>query len=84
MNQIKTVLGRQESTHLIIQQELEKLKNKAYNPITNKFIQFVNPQLDIKPSTPFIIALTLVKKVSASVSTKRDLRSIHFLWRCFL
>jgi len=77
MNQFKTILERQESTQLIIEQELLKLKNKAFNPITNKNTGIVLPQMEIESSTSFITALTMAeKRISASPSTKRDLRSV--------
>ncbi len=77
MNQFKTVSGRQESTKLIIEQELDKLRNKAYNPITKKKGEVILFQSEIEPSCPFISALTLAeKRISASPSSKRDLRSI--------
>lgn len=77
MNQFKSVQERQASTHLIIDQELDKLKNKAYNPITHKKDEGVLTPMDIEPSTPFVTALRIVeKRISASESTKRDLRSV--------
>ena len=76
MNQFKTIQNRQADTRLIIEDEIGRLKNKAYNPITNKNIEIVSPQLDIEPSTSFVTALTMAeKRITASVSTKRDLRS---------
>ena len=77
MNQFKTIEDRQRDTKLIIAEETGKLKNQAYNPITNNCTEIVTPQIDISPSTGFIVALTLAeRRISASVSTKRDLRSI--------
>ena len=77
MNQFKTVSERQENTKLIIEQELDKLRNKAYNPITKKKGEVILSQSEIEPSCPFISALTLAeKRISASPSSKRDLRSI--------
>ncbi len=77
MNQFKSISERQTETREIIRRELERLKNDSYNPITSKIIKVVLPQMDIDPSTSFINALTLVeKRISASVSTKRDLKSI--------
>lgn len=77
MNQFKTIEERQADTKLIIEEEIGRLKNKAYNPITSKNMKVVLSQLDIEPSTSFIAALTMVeKRISASVSTKRDLKSI--------
>ena len=77
MNQFKTVSGRQESAKLIIEQELDKLRNNAYNPITKKKGEVIISQSEIEPSCPFISALTLAeKRISASPSSKRDLKSI--------
>jgi len=77
MNQFKTILERQESTRTIILQELEKLKIRAFNPITSKNLQDDSLELDIEPSTPFCKALLMAeKRISASPTTKRDLKSI--------
>jgi site-specific recombinase XerC len=76
MNQFKTIPDRQTETKKIIERELGKLKNEAYNPITSKTLISIAPLLDIEPLTPFIKALSLAEqRISASVSTKRDLRS---------
>ena len=77
MNQFKTILERQESTRTIILQELEKLKIKAFNPITSKNLQDDSLELEIEPSTPFCKSLLMAeKRISASPTTKRDLKSI--------
>jgi len=77
MNQFKTILERQESTRVIILQELEKLKIKAFNPITSKNLQDGSLELEIEPSTPFCKSLLMAeKRISASPTTKRDLKSI--------
>jgi len=77
MNQFKTIQERQAHTQTIMEQELLKLKIRAYNPITNKNMEVVLPQMEIEPSTSFITALVMVeKRISVSSSTKRDLRSI--------
>lgn len=77
MNQFKTVSERQENTKLIIEQELDKLRNKAYNPITKKKGEVILSQSEIEPSCPFISALILAeKRISASPSSKRDLKSV--------
>lgn len=77
MNQFKTILERQESTRAIILQELEKLKIKAFNPITSKNLQDGSLELEIEPSTSFCKALFMAeKRISASPTTKRDLKSI--------
>ncbi len=76
MNQFKTIHERQEETLAIIEKEHEKLKNYSYNPITSKIFKTEIQHLDIEPSTSFILALTMAeKRITASVSTKRDLRS---------
>lgn len=76
MNQFKTIPDRQTETKKIIERELGKLKNEAYNPITSKTLISIAPLLDIEPLTPFIKAFSLAEqRISASVSTKRDLRS---------
>lgn len=77
MNQFKTILERQESTRTIILQELEKLKIRAFNPISSKNLQDDSLVLEIEPSTPFCKALLMAeKRISASPTTKRDLKSI--------
>jgi len=77
MNQFKMLTTRQSETQLIITRELEKLKNTAFNPITNKDIEVRNIPQDIVPTTPFIIALEEAeKRISGASSTKRDLKSI--------
>lgn len=77
MNQFKTILERQESTRAIIVQELENLKIKAFNPIASKNLQFGPLDLEIGPSTSFCKALLIAeKRISASPTTKRDLKSI--------
>jgi len=76
MNQYKAIQDRQTDTRLVIGEEVGRLKNTAYNPITNKNIEIVSPQPEIEPTTSFITALTMAeKRITASVSTKRDLRS---------
>ena len=62
MNQFKTIQERQGNTKLILEQELDKLKKKAYNPITNDCTEIASPQIDISPSTGFMIALTYSAK----------------------
>jgi len=77
VNQFKTIPGRQADTQLTIANEIERLNNKAYNPIITKNMEVIIPHLDIEPSTSFINALAMAeKRISASVSTKRDLKSV--------
>jgi hypothetical protein len=76
MNQFKTISERQADTQLTISNELIKLKERAFNPIKNKDKQLTLPLINIDASTSFIIALVMVeKRISASTSTKRDLKS---------
>jgi site-specific recombinase XerC len=76
MNQFKTISERQGDTQLTISNELIKLKERAFNPIKNKDTQLTLPLINIDASTSFIIALVMVeKRISASMSTKRDLKS---------
>ncbi len=76
MNRFKLILERQTHTQLIIEQELDRLKCKAYNPIKRSSNDVVPTRLEIESSTPLIIALTTAeKRISASDSTKRDLKS---------
>ncbi len=76
MNQFNTIQERQTDTRLIIEGEIGRLKNKAYNPITNRNIEIIPTHQEIESSTSFVTALTMAeKRITASVSTKRDLRS---------
>lgn len=77
MNHFKTVLERQSQTQQIINLELAKLKHKSYNPITGFIIIQQVILQEINPESAFITALELVeKRITASQSTKRDLRSV--------
>lgn len=77
MNHFKSIPERQSHTQKLIDDELSKLKNKAYNPITGSIIEAVPKLIEITPNTSFIIAIKAVeKRISASPSTKRDLRSV--------
>ena len=55
MNHLKTLHGRLEATAQLIENELYKLKEKGYNPITGKF--FIEQTAGIDPRTGFIEAL---------------------------
>lgn len=77
MNLLKTLPERQKETKVLIEQEINKLRDRTYNPITNKSTEQILPQLDIEPSTGFNQALTMAeKRISAADSTKRDLKSV--------
>jgi len=81
MNHFTTREARQQGTAAIIERELDRLQNKAYNPITGYSNDQVPTAFIIEPLTPFIEALTKAeKRIQAAASTKRDLRSIlHFV-----
>lgn len=49
MNQFKTLLERQAITEQLIDQEIAKLKNQAYNPITGLSIVPIWPEENIEP-----------------------------------
>ena len=77
MNQFKTITARQIETRVTITNELVRLKDNAFNPITSKETKAIILHQDIESSTSFNIALALVeKRISASPSTKRDLKSV--------
>ncbi len=76
MNHLTVKFDRVAQTKQIITAEIEKLQNKAYNPISHK-IGEVAPIFEIKPSTGFNTALVKAEqRISAAPSTKRDLKSI--------
>jgi site-specific recombinase XerC len=76
MNKQKAVTTRQLETKNLMDEELKKLLQKAYNPITanttdNKAIYV------IETSTAFIKALEEIEKeLKGAASTKRDLKSV--------
>lgn len=77
MNHFKTQEERISLSKHLINQELEKLKNGAYNPIKGRLRSNVPSPSEMEPSTPFITALIAAeRRIKASESTKRDLKSI--------
>lgn len=77
MNQFSSFPERVTKTRELINAELDKLKNKGYNPITAKFISLTVEVSDIVPSTAFMGALDLAsKRLVVAPSTLRDIRSI--------
>lgn len=77
MNQFKTITERQIDTQLTLTNEMVRLKNNAFNPITSKDTNTIILHKDIESSASFNIALALAeKRISASPSTKRDLKSV--------
>ncbi|RXK57864.1 hypothetical protein ESA94_20310 [Lacibacter luteus] len=77
MNPFTNFPERVSKTREIIQAELDKLKNKGYNPITAKFVSLPVEVSEITPSTPLMEALELgSKRLVIALSTARDIRSI--------
>lgn len=75
MNEHKDWASRKEATALIMEIELDKLKNKGYNPITR---EAVAPDLDldyeIDPSTPMATALLKAQtKLKCDKHTKNEI-----------
>jgi site-specific recombinase XerC len=76
VNHFKTRTERQSETQLLLDQELLKLKEAAYNPITGKSMH-IQESFEIEPFTPFIEALTKAEqRIQVAPSTRRDLRSM--------
>lgn len=76
-NKIKDLSTRQTEVRHLIDKELTRLKESAYNPILGKEIGIsLDSNYNIEPSTPFIEALNLVaKRIKAAPSTTRDIKS---------
>ena len=76
MNHFKTVPERQDETSRLIEQEKDKLINKAFNPIRNLFANALTNVSDITPDTPFLEALIVAESaIHLSKSTHRDIKS---------
>ncbi len=77
MNQFKVVADRQKETQKLLYDELKKLKEKGFNPITGQLIEPLANISLIEPSMGFIRALNKAyQTIEASELTKRDLRGI--------
>jgi len=57
INRIKTLKDRQENVRELLETEVRTLKEKGYNPITDRTLLPENISGDISPTTPFIEAL---------------------------
>ncbi len=77
MNHLKSLEERQKRTRLLVEEELKRLKEEGYNPITGQVVTFSQNNGIIGPYTRFIGALnTAYNSIEASALTKRDLRGI--------
>ena len=89
MNHLRSLSDRQNSTKEILDKELDKLLNNAYNPLKNQFDGFkpqsqlwkcssgdkTTPIDQLSPMTPIKPALDFAfKNVSVSERTRRDLK----------
>ncbi len=54
MNHLKTLTERQKETENILQAELNRLKELAYNPISGHYIKMASTISEIPPTTGFI------------------------------
>lgn len=77
MNKFSELKVRQQATQELINNELDMLVNRAFNPITKQCIQEEQIQYEIDPSTPFLIALDkALERIKYTTETKRDVKSI--------
>jgi integrase len=77
MNHFKTLEERQDKTRLLIEEELKKLKEKGFNPITRQILEPLTNNDLITPSTRFTVALAIANQsIEASELTKRDLKGV--------
>lgn len=77
MNQYKTIAERQALTLHLLNNEMDLLDNKGYNPITGKFLAPVEEKrAEIMPQTPVLEALTFaLEKAALLPKTKTDVKS---------
>lgn len=74
MNRFKTLDERREATRQLIENELQQLKQKGFNPITGKFSPL--PDDCIEPSTIFMDALRKAfKLLKLEYSTKAEIKT---------
>lgn len=74
MNHYKSLLERQEATQKVLSEEMEKLVNGELNPF-NKNVNTKAANIELLSESFIVDALKLAnQKVTASVSTKRDLK----------
>jgi hypothetical protein len=72
----KSIVTRQQETRRLMAEEVKKLKENNFNPITGKSNESHFIYL-IEPTTGFIKALVEIEKeIKGAPSTKRDLKSV--------
>jgi integrase len=77
MNHLKSLKIRQAHTEVLLMLELQKLKEKGFNPITGKFNVITSCVGIIENSTPFITALTIAAgTIQVAEITKRDIDGV--------
>lgn len=75
MNSFKDVAQRKVITQNLLDNEIDLLVNKAYNPITQQFAYIDTTEYEIDPQTPFIEALRLaLDKVKCEPNTRSDIK----------
>lgn len=76
LNRIRDLKERKAVSDVLVKDELDKLQNKGFNPITNTFI-VEEIHYEIDPETPFPIALEKAReRLDLEHHTKRDMRSV--------
>lgn len=78
MNEFETVTERQLATKLIIQAELDRLKNKALNPVTKRMLtEDILPSVGISELSTLPEAMDFIyKSIDVAKSTLADLKCI--------
>lgn len=77
INRIKVLEERQDAVREMMETELYTLKEKGFNPITEKTLLPIEIDYEISPSTPFINSLyKALDKLSCQPSTLLDIKSV--------
>ncbi len=77
INRIKVLEERQDVVREMMETELYTLKEKGFNPITEKTLVPTEIDYEISPSTPFIKSLyKALDKLSCQPSTLLDIKSV--------
>lgn len=82
MNRISDLKERQQVTQALIDNELDLLKNKGFNPWTNQTVAEEVINYEIDPDTPILPALKAAySRLNKAESTMSDIRSVLKLTR---
>ncbi len=77
INLVKDPAERRAMAKSLIEDELHKLRELGYNPITNTFITPLECEYEIDPETPFIAALwKALDKLPVVKDTRKDMKSV--------